>query len=201
MRYLTPFFLGLSLLLSGHALAQDRVADDGRDAGLWPSEDQQKETQVRTEVSTDGENSTQAITMSTFEDLAMAAGCWATVYAERGFGGDSLTLIGPHDLTDLKFSPGKNWTGDIKSVEVGPGASLKLYGGKFFADLTHDLKAEMAIEQISTRPFWNSIESARLICTEDFAPEREPGETESGEEESGEEENSEDENSNQPAEQ
>ena len=64
---------------------------------------------------------------------ALQSGCWATFYDERNFNGDSLTLVGPVELTTLDKGSARQLKRDIKSVVTGPRATLLLYEKQFLS--------------------------------------------------------------------
>ena len=96
---------------------------------------------------------------------AMRAGCWATFYGERGFGGDSLTLIGPVDLQTLDKGSARQLKRDIKSVVTGPRATLTLYEKQAFSarwvGFTPDSREPGLAEKLG---FGGRIESMKLTC-------------------------------------
>jgi hypothetical protein len=95
----------------------------------------------------------------------MRSGCWATFYDERNFGGSSLTLIGPVELTTLDKGSARQLKRDIKSVVTGPRATLTLYEKQFLSarwvGFTPDSREPGLAEKLG---FGGRIESMKLSC-------------------------------------
>jgi hypothetical protein len=95
----------------------------------------------------------------------MRNGCWATFYDERSFNGDSLTLIGPVELTTLDRGSARQLKRDIKSVVTGPRATLTLYEKQFLSarwvGFTPDSREPGLTEKLG---FGGRIESMKLSC-------------------------------------
>jgi hypothetical protein len=95
----------------------------------------------------------------------MRNGCWATFYDERSFNGDSLTLIGPVELTTLDRGSARQLRRDIKSVVTGPRATLTLYEKQFLSarwvGFTPDSREPGLTEKLG---FGGRIESMKLSC-------------------------------------
>ena len=96
---------------------------------------------------------------------AMRSGCWASFYDERNFGGNSLTLIGPVELTTLDRGSARQLKRDIKSVVTGPRATLTLYEKQFLSarwvGFTPDSREPGLAEKLG---FGGRIESMKLSC-------------------------------------
>ncbi|MGZ8260592.1 MAG: hypothetical protein ACXWUL_08585, partial [Caldimonas sp.] len=95
----------------------------------------------------------------------MRTGCWATFYDERNFSGDSLTLIGPVELTTLDRGSARQLRREIKSVVTGPRATLTLYEKQFLSarwiGFTPDSREPGLVEKLG---FGGRIESMKLSC-------------------------------------
>jgi hypothetical protein len=95
----------------------------------------------------------------------MRNGCWATFYDDRSFNGDSLTLIGPVELTTLDRGSARQLRRDIKSVVTGPRATLTLYEKQFLSarwvGFTPDSREPGLTEKLG---FGGRIESMKLSC-------------------------------------
>ena len=97
---------------------------------------------------------------------AIQAGCWATFFDERNFGGDSLTLVGPAALQSLDKGSARQLKRDIKSVATGPRATLILYEKQFLSarsvGFTPGTREAGLAEKLG---FGGRIESMRLSCS------------------------------------
>jgi hypothetical protein len=95
----------------------------------------------------------------------MRSGCWATFYDERNFNGDSLTLVGPVELTTLDRGSARQLKRDIKSVVTGPRATLTLYEKQFLSarwvGFTPDSREPGLAEKLG---FGGRIESMKRSC-------------------------------------
>jgi hypothetical protein len=95
----------------------------------------------------------------------MRAGCWASFYDERNFNGDSLTLIGPVDLTTLDRGSARQLKRDIKSVVTGPRATLVLYEKQFLSARSVGFQPDSREASLAEKlGFGGRIESMRLTC-------------------------------------
>jgi len=96
---------------------------------------------------------------------AMRSGCWASFYDERNFGGSSLTLIGPVELTTLDRGSARELKRDIKSVVNGPRATLTLYEKQFLSarwvGFPPDSREPGLAEKLG---FGGQVESMKLSC-------------------------------------
>ena len=96
---------------------------------------------------------------------AMQAGCWASFYEDRGFGGDSLTLIGPAELQTLDKGAARQLRRDIKSVVTGPRATLVVFEKQLLSARSvafpPDSRERGLVEKLG---FGGRIESMQLTC-------------------------------------
>lgn len=97
---------------------------------------------------------------------ALQSGCWATFYDERNFNGDSMTLVGPVELTTLDKGSARQLKRDIKSVVTGPRATLLLYEKQFLSarsvGFTPGSREAGLAEKLG---FGGRVESMRLSCS------------------------------------
>ncbi|MEO6362712.1 MAG: hypothetical protein ABIO71_05755 [Caldimonas sp.] len=97
---------------------------------------------------------------------AIDAGCWATFYDERNFSGDSLTLVGPVELTTLDKGSARQLKRDIKSVVTGPRATLLLYERQFLSARSVAFAPASREAGLAEKlGFGGRIESMRLTCS------------------------------------
>lgn len=95
----------------------------------------------------------------------LQSGCWARFYDERNFEGSTLTLIGPVELQTLDKGSAKQLKQDIKSVVIGPAATLVVYDKQLFS------KRSVGFSPGAREPglvqklgFGGRIESLKLRC-------------------------------------
>ena len=95
----------------------------------------------------------------------MRAGCWASFYDERNFNGDSLTLIGPVELSTLDRGSARQLKRDIKSVVIGPRATLIVYEKQLLSARSVGFQPNSREPGLAEKlGFGGRIESMRLTC-------------------------------------
>ena len=95
----------------------------------------------------------------------MRAGCWASFYDERNFSGDSLTLIGPVELTTLDRGSARQLRRDIKSVVTGPRATLIVYEKQALSARSVGFQPGSREGSLTEKlGFGGRIESMRMTC-------------------------------------
>lgn len=96
----------------------------------------------------------------------MRAGCWASFYDERSFKGDSLTLIGPVELSTLDKGSARQLKRDIKSVVTGPRATLVVYEKQLLSARSVGFQPNSREAGLAEAlGFGGRIESMRLTCS------------------------------------
>jgi len=96
---------------------------------------------------------------------ALQSGCWATFYDERNFNGDSMTLVGPVELTTLDKGSARQLKRDIKSVMTGPRATLLLYEKQFLSARSVGFDPGTREAGLAEKlGFGGRVESMRLSC-------------------------------------
>ena len=97
----------------------------------------------------------------------VGGGCWARIYKEENFKGESLTLLGPADVDNVFTDWGFDWDPQFKSLIVGPKGTFTVYDNRSFRDRTatfapgryfRDLDEQMGV--------FRSIRSMRLQCAQ-----------------------------------
>ncbi len=95
----------------------------------------------------------------------MRAGCWASFYDERNFSGDSLTLIGPVELSTLDRGSARQLKREIKSVVTGPRATLIVYEKQLLSARSVGFQPNSREPGLAEKlGFGGRIESMRLTC-------------------------------------
>lgn len=104
--------------------------------------------------------------VSPLREQWMRSGCWARLYDNQGFSGDSLTLTGPIDMPDMVGPFGIDWQGKISSLEVGANTTLTVYDNAFYRDPVSTFKPGARIPDVSKRMgFFDQMRSLRITCT------------------------------------
>lgn len=104
--------------------------------------------------------------VSPLREQWMRSGCWARLYDNQGFSGDSLTLTGPIDMPDMVGPFGIDWQGKISSLEVGANTTLTVYDNALYRDPVSTFKPGARIPDVSKRMgFFDQMRSLRITCT------------------------------------
>ena len=95
----------------------------------------------------------------------MKSGCWARIYSNTNYTGDTLTLAGPVSIADMDGPFGMNWDDKVESIELGPKATLTVYDNEAFRDQLAQFKPGQKVADIS-RPlgFFVEFASVRMSC-------------------------------------
>lgn len=98
-------------------------------------------------------------------DTTLANGCWAKLYGDNNFGGDSLTLVGPVDMHDMTGPFGVEWGEKVSSIQAGPRATVTIYDNEEFKDRAATIKPKERIAEISKRMgTFEEVKSVRVNC-------------------------------------
>jgi hypothetical protein len=92
-------------------------------------------------------------------DRATENGCWVRLYSGSGLAGESITIVGPISLPELRGPFGMAWDERIGSIEAGPGATLSLYADERYEDVTGQLAAGQRLTSMG-----RELESLRIAC-------------------------------------
>lgn len=98
---------------------------------------------------------------------ALASGCWVTFYGKREFKGESVTLLGPVELSGFDKSAGRQFKRELDSLAVGPKANLTVFEHQMFKDRYVQFgpgsKEGGLIHRLG---FGGRVQSLKLNCTE-----------------------------------
>jgi hypothetical protein len=95
-----------------------------------------------------------------------AKGCWAKVYDKQENQGDSMTLLGPLNLAQMRASLGFSWENMIESVETGPKAQLTIYDNENFRDRAKIIEPGKKVADLDEKlGFFENIRSMKVSCT------------------------------------
>ena len=96
---------------------------------------------------------------------AMQAGCWAQLYDERNFKGDTFTMAGPIVIASTDKASGRQMRRNIDSLMIGPKATLTVFEHRLFKDRSvsfgPNTKEAGLIKKLG---FSGRIESLKLDC-------------------------------------
>ncbi|MBA4142707.1 MAG: hypothetical protein H0X43_06810 [Nitrosospira sp.] len=93
-------------------------------------------------------------------------GCWVKFYEREGFRGDSLTLMGPINLSRLIGPFGADWENKVRSLKTGPTANLTIYDNRDFRDQNKFIGVNVFVPDMSERMgFFDDFRSIMLSCT------------------------------------
>ncbi len=95
-----------------------------------------------------------------------AKGCWAKVYDQQKYQGDSMTLLGPIDLAQMRGPLGFSWEDMIESVETGPKAQVTIYDNENFRDRAKIVDPGKKVPELDEKlGFFENIRSMKVSCT------------------------------------
>lgn len=98
-------------------------------------------------------------------DRRMGKGCWVQFYDEKGFGGRSLTLVGPAEMPKMNI-PGGLWV-NWSSAVVGPNATVTTFDYEQFRNRSAVLRPGQRISDLKDRNLglFEDIHSLRVRCS------------------------------------
>jgi uncharacterized protein YjbI with pentapeptide repeats len=92
-------------------------------------------------------------------------GCWARIYKEPAFKGDSLTLVGPAEVADVATDWGFSWEPQFHSVMIGPAATFTVFDNRDYRDRTATFSGGQKIADLDERMgVFRTIRSMKLTC-------------------------------------
>lgn len=95
-----------------------------------------------------------------------AKGCWAKVYDDEKYKGDSMTLLGPIDLAQMRGPLGFSWENMIESVETGPKAQVTIYDNENFRDRAKIIEPGKKVAELDEKlGFFENVRSMKVSCT------------------------------------
>lgn len=97
---------------------------------------------------------------------AMRDGCWAKLYTEEKYGGDSLTLVGPVDMPQMTGPFGVNWADQIESVQTGPRTTLTIYDDRNYRDRAATIRPGQEVPDLEDEKlgFFEDFRSMKIAC-------------------------------------
>lgn len=92
--------------------------------------------------------------------------CWIEVFDDTKYDASDphAKLQGPKEYAALKDVNGKNWSNDIESVIVGPGATVRAYKERDFQGPEIVLPSGKQVPNLSALGMSNDIESMKIVC-------------------------------------
>lgn len=98
------------------------------------------------------------------EDAAQR-GCWAKLYADHQYKGDSLMLIGAMELADMKGPFGINWQNQVRSVQVGPRAGVTIFDNKNLTQKVAQIEPGKEVPVLDDKlGMFQELRSLRIDC-------------------------------------
>lgn len=100
-------------------------------------------------------------------DTAMRNGCWARLYDKTDHKGDSFTLVGPIEMSNMLGPFGANWE-NVSSIETGRNASVTLYDNIQFRDRVAKVKPGQKVKDLGDEKlgFFEQVRSMRIDCAQ-----------------------------------
>jgi hypothetical protein len=93
-------------------------------------------------------------------------GCWARLYDSTDFRGNTLSLVGPVDMPDMRTAFGTDWSGEFDSVAVGPKARLTVYDNENYREKAATFKPGQKVADLDEKMgFFEDISSVKIACT------------------------------------
>lgn len=106
------------------------------------------------------------VTLEKKADTTLAGGCWAKLYDDYNYGGDSLTLVGPLDLPRMIGPFGVDWDDKVSSIKTGPKASVTIYDNESYRDRAGKIKPAQEVPQLTQKMgLFEDPNSMRINCT------------------------------------
>jgi hypothetical protein len=98
-------------------------------------------------------------------DSAMRDGCWAKLYDNEDYLGDTFTLVGPVELSNMTGPFGADWE-DVSSIKTGPRASVTIYDNKNFRDRVAKIRPGQEIADLGEDKLglFEDFRSMRINC-------------------------------------
>ncbi|MEZ4750394.1 MAG: beta/gamma crystallin domain-containing protein [Bdellovibrionota bacterium] len=97
--------------------------------------------------------------------IAKKNGCWVKLYNGENFSGKTLSIVGPHNLSNLELERyGFNWEGRVGSLEVGPNATVTAYDDQNFNREPQVLIAGSNVRDVRHGKVKGGVESLQLKC-------------------------------------
>lgn len=92
--------------------------------------------------------------------------CWAEIYEDNDFDMNDphVKIQGPTDVATLEDFSGRNWSNEIQSIIVGPGAQVKAYAEKGFKGTEVVFTPNKRVKNLSDLNMSDDIESMKVTC-------------------------------------
>lgn len=93
-------------------------------------------------------------------------GCWARLYDSTDFRGNTLALVGPVDMPDMRTAFGTDWSGQFDSIAVGPKARLTVYDNEDYGEKAATFKPGQKVADLDEKMgTFENISSVKVACT------------------------------------
>lgn len=98
-------------------------------------------------------------------ETATKSGCWAKLYNEKNFTGDSFTLVGPIDMANMRGPFGISWENKVRSMETGPKASVTIFDNEGFRDKDAKIAANKKVPEMDNKlGLFDNFRSMKISC-------------------------------------
>ena len=96
----------------------------------------------------------------------MEKNCWVELFDDTKYDADDphVKVQGPTELSSLKNLQGRNWNNEIKSVIVGPDATVRAYKDKDFKGTELAFAPGQRVPDLGKLDMSNDIESLKVAC-------------------------------------
>ena len=93
-------------------------------------------------------------------------GCWARLYDSTDFRGNTLALVGPVDMANMRTAFGTDWSGQFDSIAVGPKARLTVYDNENYGEKAATFKPGQKVADLDEKMgLFENISSVKVACT------------------------------------
>lgn len=93
-------------------------------------------------------------------------GCWARLYDSTNFRGNTLALVGPVDMPNMRTAFRTDWSGQFDSIAVGPKARLTVYDNENYGEKAATFKPGQKVADLDEKMgLFENISSVKVACT------------------------------------
>jgi hypothetical protein len=90
----------------------------------------------------------------------LSGGCWLRLHESPSFAGNTVTIMGPANLSELRGPFDMDWEDQIGSLEVGPSAAVSLFSDGNFDGTEVRFGSSRRVADLP-----GELESLRIACT------------------------------------
>jgi hypothetical protein len=93
-------------------------------------------------------------------DDALRGGCWIRLHESPSFAGNTVTIMGPANLSELRGPFDMDWEDQIGSLEVGPSAAVSIFSDGDFEGTETPFGSRRRVADLP-----GEFESLRITCS------------------------------------